>query len=101
MAKLEQTDDFDERRKIRADLRAIRKKKLDTLNASAEAESAERAARRAERSRARKTEGEVSAYTGPTITEEILSQIDDEETLQTLVRILQFTNYKFTLKLNL
>ena len=81
---LEQTEDFDERRKIRADLRAVRKKMLDSLSATAEAESNERAARRAERARARKAE-EESNHVGPTITDHILSEIDDEYMLQKLV----------------
>jgi hypothetical protein len=58
---------------------------LDTLSANAEAESNERATRRAERARARKAEEEASDHTGPAITDKILSEIDDEVTLQTLV----------------
>ncbi|XP_028415181.1 proteoglycan 4-like [Dendronephthya gigantea] len=80
-ALLEQTEDFDERRKIRADLRAVRKKMLD----NAEAESNERAARRAERARARKAEDDTSNHTGPVITDKLLAELDDEETLQTLL----------------
>ena len=57
---------------------------LDALSANAEAESNERAARRAERARARKAE-DANTYTGPAITDKILSEMDDEETLQTLV----------------
>ena len=63
---------------------------LDTLSATAEAESNERAARRAERAKARKAEEEANSYTGPAITDKILSEMDDEETLQTLVSICNY-----------
>ena len=63
----------------------MRKKMLDAMNATAEAESNERAARRAERARTRKGEDESSSYKGAVITDEILTAMDDEESLQTLV----------------
>ena len=69
----------------------MRKKMLDSLSATAEAESNERAARRAERAKARKAEEDANRYTGPAITEQILSEMDDEETLQTLVSTCKFT----------
>lgn len=65
---------------------------LDTLSATAEAESHERAARRAERAKARQAEEEASSYTGPAITDKILSEMNDEETLQTLVSICNYVS---------
>lgn len=65
-------------------------KKLDSLNNAVAAESSERAARRAERARARRAEqtnGDVSTTeAGVVITEQVLAEINDEETLQKLVR---------------
>lgn len=72
-------------------------KKLDSLNNAAATESSERAARRAERARARKAEqvnGDASAAEkdsssqGIVITDQILSEIHDEETLQKLVSVI-------------
>lgn len=57
---------------------------------NAEAESNERAARRAERARARKTEEDTSNHTGPVITDKLLAELDDEETLQTFVSVVCF-----------